>query len=58
VGAELDLLSPIMRFLGSVINRDTVAAVQTGFTVDLVTCGYLDVFLLIEAHKAEECWVP
>ena len=56
VGAELDLLSPIMRFLGSVINRDTVAAVQTaGFTVDLVTCGYLDVFLMIEAHKAEEC---
>jgi hypothetical protein len=45
-----------MRFLGSVINRDTVAAVQTaGFTVDLVTCGYLDVFLMIEAHKAEEC---
>jgi SAM-dependent methyltransferase len=56
VGAELDLLSPIMRLLGSVINRDTVAAAQTaGFTVDLVTCGYLDVFLLIEAHKAEEC---
>ncbi len=56
LGPELDLLSPFMRFLGSVINRDTVAAVQTaGFTVDLVTCGYLDVFLMIEAHKAEEC---
>ena len=56
LGAELDLLSPLMRFLGSVINRDTVAAVQTaGFIVDLVTCGYLDVFLMIEAHKAEEC---
>ena len=55
VGAELDLLSPIMRFLGSVINRDTLAAVQmAGFTVDLVACGYLDVFLMIEAHKAEE----
>jgi SAM-dependent methyltransferase len=56
VGTELDLLSPIMCFLGPVINRDTVAAVQTaGFTVDLITCGYLDVFLLIEAHKAAEC---
>ena len=56
VGAELDLLSPMMRFLGPVINRDTIAAVRTaGFTVDLVTCGYLDVFLLIEAHKAVEC---
>ena len=56
VGSELDLLSPIMRFLGPVINRDTVAAVRTaGFTVDLVTCGYLDVFVLIEAHKALEC---
>lgn len=56
VGAELDLLSPVMRLLGPVINRDTIAAVRTaGFTVDLVTCGYLDVFLLIEAHKAEEC---
>jgi SAM-dependent methyltransferase len=56
VAAELDLLSPIMRFLGPVINRDSVTAVKkAGFTVDLVTCGYLDVFLLIEAHKAAEC---
>ena len=56
VGAELDLLSPVMRFLGPVVNRDTISAVRAaGFTVDLVTCGYLDVFLLIEAHKAVEC---
>ena len=56
LAAELDLLSPVMRLLGPVINRDTVSAVQiAGFTVDLVTCGYLDVFLLIEAHKAGEC---
>lgn len=56
VGAELDLLSSFMRFLGPVINRDTITAVQTaGFAVDLVTCGCPDGFLLIEAHKAEEC---
>lgn len=56
VGAELDLLCPVMRFLGPVVNRDTISAVRAaGFTVDLVTCGYLDVFLLIEAHKAAEC---
>lgn len=53
IGAELDALNRMMRFLGPVMARNTVALVQgAGFTLDNVRCGYLDVFLCIEAHKS------
>lgn len=52
IGGELDALNRMMRFLGPVMVRNTVALVQSaGFTLDNVRCGYLDVFLCIEAHK-------
>lgn len=52
LGVELDALNWIMRFLGPEMNRNTVALVQNaGFELDGVRCGYLDVFLSIEAHK-------
>ncbi len=52
VGLELDALNWMMRFLGPEMNRNTVALVQNaGFELDSVRCGYLDVFLSIEAHK-------
>lgn len=52
LAAELDALNWMMRFLGPEMNRNTVALVQgAGFELDNVRCGYLDVFLSIEAHK-------
>lgn len=51
VGVELDALNWMMRFLGPEMNRNTVALIRkAGFELDSVRCGYLDVFLSIQAH--------
>jgi ubiquinone/menaquinone biosynthesis C-methylase UbiE len=52
LGAELDLMNLVLRFVGPSMNRDTVDNVQrAGFALDRVVCAYLDIFLTIEAHK-------
>lgn len=52
VGAELDALNWMMRYVGPEMNRNTVALVENaGFELDSIRRGYLDVFLSIEAHK-------
>ncbi len=52
LGAELDALNRMMRFLGPVMIRDTVSLVEhAGFTLNRIRHGYLDVFLCIEASR-------
>lgn len=55
IAFEQDIMNFAMRFLGSDVNRDTVAAVQdAGFVIDRIGSAYLDVFLMIEGHKPSE----
>lgn len=51
-GIMLNVMNPLMRFLGTEIDRDTVANVRAaGFHVDAVTNIFLDVVKTIEATK-------
>jgi SAM-dependent methyltransferase len=55
IAFEQDMMNLGMRFLGSDVNRDTVAAVRdAGFAIDRIGSAYLDVFLMIEGHKPSE----
>lgn len=52
IAFEQDMMNLAMRFLGSDVNRDTVAAVRdAGFMIDGIRSAYLDVFLMIDGHK-------
>ena len=55
IAFQQDVMNRAMRFLGSDVNRDTVAAVRdAGFVIDQIRSAYLDVFLMIEGHKSPE----
>jgi SAM-dependent methyltransferase len=55
IAFEQDVMNRAMRFLGSDVNRDTVATVRdAGFVIDQIHSAYLDVFLMIYGHKSSE----
>ena len=55
IAFQQDVMNRAMRFLGSDVNRDTVAAVRdAGFVIDQIRSAYLDVFLMIDGHKSSE----
>ena len=52
IAFEQDMMNFAMRFQGSDVNRNTLAAVQdAGFVIDRIGSAYLDVFLMIDGHK-------
>lgn len=53
IAFQQDVMNRVMRFLGSDVNRDTVAVVRdAGFVIDHIRSAYLDVFLMIDGHKS------
>ena len=55
IAFQQDMMNLAMRFLGSDVNRDTVAAVRdAGFVIDRIRSAYLDVFLMIDGHRPSE----